>query len=301
MGEGIDAELTSNGSPGSISADEYQELVGRIRERVRSVVPPTATVLVVSKGDQELTEFEGRQGWHFPRQPDGKYAGFHPADSDDAIERVEELRREGAEYFVLPSTQYWWFDHYAGFRRHLTDNCRQLSRDADCMIFHLSEGQAPRADTELMAIEPGRDRTWEHATIARLVQGLLPAGAVVAALGAGTSSGAPSGCRLWRLDPAVATDEDSATDALRELAAGETEFLVIPSAAFGWLEQNPAFGRELRSEHRFITRQSQVCEIFELCGEPTAQSDHNGATQTEPSPKRGVIARLIKALRRDGG
>jgi hypothetical protein len=266
------------------------------------VVPPTATVLVVSRGDQELTEFDGRQGWHFPRQPDGKYAGFHPSDSDDAIERVEELRREGAEYLVLPSTSYWWLDHYAGLRRHLTDNCRELSRDADCMIFHLSEGQVRRADTELMAVEIGRDRTWEQATISRLVQGLLPTGSDVAALGAGSASGAPAGCRLWRLDESVATDDHRATDALRELAAGEADFLVIPSSAFGWLRQNPSFSSELQQQHRFVTRQRYVCEIYELCGEGTPATDEsNGKPQVDHAPKRGVIARLLEALRRDGG
>src|SRR6266581_4696420 len=65
--------------------DEYQDLIGRVRQSVENVIPVGATVLVVSKGDPALLTLGQRTVWHFPRAVDGQYAGFHPADSNDAI------------------------------------------------------------------------------------------------------------------------------------------------------------------------------------------------------------------------
>src|SRR5262249_20250053 len=53
----------------------YAEVVKRIREVVRTELPPDATVLVVSDGDDDLLKFEGRTGWHFPRDKEGDYDG----------------------------------------------------------------------------------------------------------------------------------------------------------------------------------------------------------------------------------
>jgi hypothetical protein len=266
---------------------------------VRNVVPPAATALVVSKGDDELTKLDGRHGWHFPRESDGQYAGHHPADSDDAISRLEALRREGADYFVLPSTMFWWLGHYEAFRRHLDDDYRLLVKDDDCMIFHLVGGQAPKADTDLMAPPLRHDHTWEQAMIAQLVEGLLPSGADTAVLSIGDEGvRAPAGCRSWQIDTDVLATEQEAADALRRLAAEEAEFLVIPSSDFKWTEQNPALENALRAEHRLVTRQGEVCEIFELSRE--ASADTRGSTEPQPEPveKTGLVARVMSALGR---
>src|SRR5919198_4671866 len=64
--------------------EEYSALRRRIREAVRELIPPDETVLVVSKGDAELVDLYGRPAWHFPRQADGRYAGFYPKRSMSA-------------------------------------------------------------------------------------------------------------------------------------------------------------------------------------------------------------------------
>ena len=108
--------------------------------RWRHAIPADATVLVVSRGDEELLRLDGRRAWHFPRSDDGGYAGHHPADSDEAIARLEEQRAAGAEYIVFPATAAWWLDHYEGFRRHLDGNYeRKLSDPETCFVFDLRE------------------------------------------------------------------------------------------------------------------------------------------------------------------
>ena len=121
-------------------SDRYLDLVERLRRQVGAVVPRDATVLVVSRGDEELLRLDARRAWHFPRSEDGGYAGHHPADSDEAIARLEEQRAAGAEYIVFPASAAWWLDHYKGFRGHLDGNYkRKLSDPETCFVFDLRE------------------------------------------------------------------------------------------------------------------------------------------------------------------
>jgi Sulfotransferase family len=116
---------------------DLRPLASRIRAAVQGCTPAGARVLVVSRGDGEMTRFEGRDGQHFPQTPDGDYWGYHPADSQQAIEHLEALRIAGGEYFVLPSTAFWWLDFYCDFRQHLDTTYRRVWDDAHCIIYYL--------------------------------------------------------------------------------------------------------------------------------------------------------------------
>ena len=56
-------------------------------------IPPASTVLVVSRGDDQLLRFDHRTGVHFPQANGGVYAGHHPAT---AARRSPTWRRSGA-------------------------------------------------------------------------------------------------------------------------------------------------------------------------------------------------------------
>jgi hypothetical protein len=118
---------------------DYLRLIRQIREVVSTIAPSESIVLVVSSGDDELLKLGGRQGWHFPRNEEGGYAGYYPPDSQAAIAHLEELRAKGAEYLVIPRTAFWWLDVYAEFGKHLESRYPILVRDNDaCMIFALA-------------------------------------------------------------------------------------------------------------------------------------------------------------------
>jgi GT2 family glycosyltransferase len=119
----------------------YGHLVERIRAAVNMAVPPGASVLVVSRGDRDLVRLGDRDGGHFPQDPDGRYLGHHPRDSDEAVTHLEALRGGGAEYLVLPSTAYWWLEHYAEFAEHLRSHYPQSELDA-CVVFRLRDREA---------------------------------------------------------------------------------------------------------------------------------------------------------------
>jgi glycosyltransferase involved in cell wall biosynthesis len=120
--------------------DEYRALVQRFAEFVRSAVPTDATVAVVSKGDVELLEIDGRAAWHFPQRSDGTYTGYHPFDSAGAIAHLEELREKGADHIAFPAPSTWWLDHYEELRLHLESHYRAVSDDAGAGVIYALAG-----------------------------------------------------------------------------------------------------------------------------------------------------------------
>jgi hypothetical protein len=112
----------------------YDALVQSVRQVVCKCVPAGATVLVMTKGDDQLLELNGRRGWHFPQRDDGAYPGHYPADSDACIAELERLRERGAEFLVIPETSRWWLEHYTRFAEHLDKNYRALGNERSAAI-----------------------------------------------------------------------------------------------------------------------------------------------------------------------
>jgi GT2 family glycosyltransferase len=119
---------------------EYTALVRRVRQAVREAVPPGSTVLMVSKGDERLLDFDDLRAWHFPRLPDGTWQGHHPADSAEALAGLDEMRAQGAAYIAFPGPALWWLDFYDELARRLES--RALVREDACAIFELEPGAA---------------------------------------------------------------------------------------------------------------------------------------------------------------
>jgi GT2 family glycosyltransferase len=116
----------------------YERETEQLREAVAEAVPPGATVLVISRGDDGLLQLGGRRALHFPQAEDGGWAGHHPADSSEAIGHLEQLRDGGAEYLVVPPTYDWWLSHYDGLRDHLDSTYEVVVADERAgAIYHL--------------------------------------------------------------------------------------------------------------------------------------------------------------------
>jgi GT2 family glycosyltransferase len=138
-------EPGSNGrrfTPGDRLA--YLELKERMKPVVEATVPAGEIALIVSRGDESLVALAGAGGRHFPQEPDGAYAGRHPADSAEAIAQLEDLRARGARYLLIPETDAWWLDHYGDLARHLNGRYVALTHPgAPCLVFRLDhEGTA---------------------------------------------------------------------------------------------------------------------------------------------------------------
>jgi hypothetical protein len=123
----------------------YEHMVGRVCRVVSRDIPRGATVAVLTRGDEALLQFDRRRGVHFPQTDDGVYAGYHPADSNEAIAQLEAVRGRGAQYLVVPATAYWWLEYYREFHDYLVHFGRPVLRDTrTCAVFALDAGETTR-------------------------------------------------------------------------------------------------------------------------------------------------------------
>ena len=129
-----------------------------IKDLVQITVPNQSTVLVISKGDDDLVDLRGPVAWHFPRAVTGKFAGCYPANSAEAIEHLEQLRAQGAEYLIIPSTSFWWLEFYTDFMAHLQQRYRIATFQEDaCIVYRLCERNVNSAFAKLTS--RGADRS----------------------------------------------------------------------------------------------------------------------------------------------
>jgi GT2 family glycosyltransferase len=130
------AELADRGVEVELPGLDHEAVIAAIREQVERSVPEGATVLLVSRGDSELLRLDNREARHFPAGADGRYLGHHPAGDAEAIELLEQARRQGAEYLVIPAAELWWLRHYEGFAAHLGE-CAGAETHQVCAIYRL--------------------------------------------------------------------------------------------------------------------------------------------------------------------
>jgi GT2 family glycosyltransferase/glycosyltransferase involved in cell wall biosynthesis len=114
------------------------DIIEPIRRAIAQHVPDGANVIVVSKGDHELVALEGRNGWHYPQNEQGVYAGYYPATAADAIAHLEYLREKGGEFFLVPATSSWWLSYYSELRSHLETIGERIVDDRACTLYKLA-------------------------------------------------------------------------------------------------------------------------------------------------------------------
>jgi hypothetical protein len=125
--------------PPTAAEKAYQELIQDIQRVARTVVPRGATVVVCSRGDEELVRLEGLTAWHFPRDADGDFAGCYPADDHEAIALLETARAQGAQFWLLPSPAFWWLSHYTTLANYLAAIGQLCWLGPSCAIFALEK------------------------------------------------------------------------------------------------------------------------------------------------------------------
>lgn len=261
------------------STEEYVELLGRVRAAVNANLPDDATVLVASKGDTDLLELGSRRAWHFPQTDTGEWVGFHPPTSADAIAHIEFLRARGGEYFLMPATAFWWLNHYGDFTLYLQHAYRLVVRQDDtCLIFALREKGLGSTNGS----HGDRNALARHC--AELAWSLLPDGAVVAVVSDGDDDlldldgqhamHFPCSSDGTHLDRPV-PDAGTARAQLAVVQERGAEFFVVPAPACLSSRRYCGLLAVLRAEHRLVTQQKHVCEIWELASDPDA-AIHNG-------------------------
>ena len=128
-----------------LSPDDYLRVVDDVKRSATRVLPADAHVLVVSRGDDRLLDL-GCTAWHFPRHPDGRWGGYHPGSSADALEHLRSLEAKGADHVLFPGTSRWWLEHYTELKDHLDTHCALVHEDTACTIFRLRARARPDAE-----------------------------------------------------------------------------------------------------------------------------------------------------------
>ena len=140
----------------------YRQTVRRARQLVDRHVPKQGIVAVISKGDDDLLRYRDRQGWHFPRDERGTYAGWYPACDLAAIAHLETLRSRGATHLLVPETYAWWLTTYPNFRRHLDRHSTLLEEQAGAGTLYSLTAKTRNAAGDIPLVE----------TLARLTEAL---------------------------------------------------------------------------------------------------------------------------------
>ena len=275
-----DAEL----SPTGRRELAYREMVAAVDETVRGVTDPGSTVGVVSRGDDRLAAAEGRDMWHFPRAPDGRWAGHHPADAQMAIRHLEELRDRGARYFVVPSSSFWWLSHYRDLFSHLDGRHRRIHSSEHAVVFDLAEAREPQSSAEWVlhvgdgaAVPDGFEERFLRAASAL---GRLGVERVQPAHDDGPEAGPPV---TQRVHGVVARELETVTPmpvlAVRRGAAAEGPTAILDSVPIG-LEAPP-------SDARDPLAYSNVRDVF--VGDPEAPRRALQRGQWSPKPRLSVL------------
>jgi glycosyltransferase involved in cell wall biosynthesis len=255
----------------------YADLVQRLRDSVRTVVPADGTVAVVSKGDDELLKLSTRHAWHFPCEEDLTYCGYHPANSADAIARLEAIKARGAQFLLFPATAFWWLDFFGELRRHLeTRYGPPIRREGVCLLFSLAEPLNCKPASEKQLLEQ----------IHYAVRIALPMNAV---LGVAQTNGISffelEGRTVWHLQNEF--DQLETIFELERHRGQPNQFLLLPQTVFECLKRSGDFERYLETTCQRIWS-DEWCLIYRLTCKQRSAAD----------PLEGRVDFLLGALHR---
>jgi glycosyltransferase involved in cell wall biosynthesis len=223
----------------------YRRTIGAVRERVQALTDRGATLLVISRGDDELLDIPDRTAWHFPRDDEGRWAGHYPADGPSAIADLEDQRRQGARYLVLPETAFWWTDHYAEFGAYLNASCELLHRGDHLVIYDLSRRPPKPVPPPASVLPPAPELSLPRVSIVGTCKGPEPPQHLTQALG---TSRRYAVTQYWRQAPRRAWP-DVARDDVADASRGADWVVFVDDSATidsgfleGFLEQAERLG-----------------------------------------------------------
>jgi len=234
----------------------YRDQVDRVKAQVRATIPEGSRVLVITRGDEALLRLERRRGEHFPQTQTGLYAGHYPADGDEAVAHLEELREAGAEYLVIPAEAGWWLEHYPELKATLDDDGELLPSDPQTALVYALSPRQLGSSARAAELEPDRIAP----SVGSLLRALLPERAGVVLIGLGAEAIEVDDRPCWRLPPHPV---GPVIEQARAACAAGARFVVLlnpdePSEALDG-RYRPAFAESMS----LVCRQ-RLADVFEV-------------------------------------
>ena len=218
---------------------------------MEDATPAEAVVAVVSKGDPRLVELAERSGRHFPADAEGRYAGYYPRTSEEAIAQLEAIRAAGTEFLCLPKTAFWWLEHYAALATWLGVHCRVVAEERDtCIVYDLMRSPAEAAAAAADAT-PNRQ-------LRALLDAILPEEALVFTVGVDGAGLATSG----RTVSPLGRGNPRGLERRLEAASGRGAFVLV-SKRRSDPPPEPELERLLATTTRLIASREGLCDLYE--------------------------------------
>lgn len=120
----------------------YHRIVDSVREMVCELSPENASVVVAGPGMKMLKHVDAHSILHLEESAED--SGQHLADRGRRlVARLEQLRLEGADYFVLPDSAAWWLEHFGDVRCYLEMRCNEVAKSSGNRLYLLSHDPIP--------------------------------------------------------------------------------------------------------------------------------------------------------------
>jgi hypothetical protein len=238
---------------------------------VEDATPTEAVIAVVSKGDPRLVEFPERSGRHFPADAEGRYAGYYPRTSEEAIAQLEAIRSSGAEFLCLPKTAFWWLEHYVALSTWLGVHCRVIAEERDtCIVYDLLRSPAEAATAETAAT-PNRQ-------LRALLDAILPEEALVFAVGIDGAGLATAGRTVAQLG----LGNPRGLERRLEAASGRSAYVLLskrPSDP----PPEPELEHLLVEKTRLIASREGLCDLYEAASAEANEDLRFSPGDSQPS------------------
>ncbi|HWI22226.1 MAG TPA: glycosyltransferase [Baekduia sp.] len=142
----------------------YEQILASSRATTRQVLAErldaAASVAIVSRGDDELLRAAEGHAQHFPADESGRWIGYHPRDSREAIDHIDAALRAGTSHIFFPWTSRWWLDHYRDLGEYLSRSHSLISDDPELGALFALDRNAAAASIQPVgpasARNPGR-------------------------------------------------------------------------------------------------------------------------------------------------
>jgi hypothetical protein len=130
-------------SPYTMASVGGQHLHRQLTQLVESLLPPESTLIVATAGDDSLMKLGSFKTLAFPSEQAARGAAAKKVEGDVAIRLLEELRSEGAKFFLIPSTAFEWLGQHRPLKDYLEQVYRLIVRqDRTCLLFSLRPNAA---------------------------------------------------------------------------------------------------------------------------------------------------------------
>jgi len=123
-------------------ADPSWHHVYQLAQEIAKVIPSQDAFLLVGGSDPEAESLVAPRRCIPFLEKNGQYWG-DPADDETAIREITRLQLSGAKFMVLPSSAFWWLDHYSGLRKFLQSRFQCILKNDAAVVFDLRHASVP--------------------------------------------------------------------------------------------------------------------------------------------------------------